>query len=275
MPTLKPIKWGACFLSLALLSCAELTPSATAKPPLKNVILIIGDGMGPQQVGLLLSYARQAPHNTLPDRRTALDRMLGKGQLGLSLTYPHNALVVDSAASATQLATGKFSGSEMLGLDKDGNPRVNIIEQAKRLGKATGLVSDTRITHATPAAFAAHQTHRSQENDIAEDLLAAEPDVMLSGGFSYWIPEQANEPQSPLHEQLSLLVEHNFPVKSARKDNKNLLYTAQQKNYTLAFNRAQLQHAHEKTLGLFAGSGMASAITDNHNHGTPRIPSRL
>ncbi|SJM89302.1 Alkaline phosphatase [Crenothrix polyspora] len=270
MPTLKPVKWLACFLSVALLGCSELTTHTPAEPTVKNVILIIGDGMGPQQVGLLLSYARQAPHSIIANHRTALDRLLDQGQLGISLTYPDNALVTDSAASATQLATGKFAGSEMLGLDKDGNPQINIIEQAKRLGKATGLVSDTRITHATPAAFAAHQTHRSQENDIAEDLLAVEPDVMLSGGFSNWIPEQATHKQEPVHQQLEQLIEHSFPVKSERKDNKNLLYTAQQKNYTLAFNTAQLQHARGKTLGLFAGSGMADGIAENQNKNAPK-----
>lgn len=262
---LKPIKWTACFLSFTLLGCAEFKANAPVEPTVKNVILIIGDGMGPQQVGLLLSYARQAPHGIITDRHTALDRMLDKGQLGISLTYPDNALVADSAASATQLTTGKFAGSEMLGLDKDGNPQTNIIEQAKRLGKATGLVSDTRITHATPAAFAAHQTHRSQENDIAEDLLTAEPDVMLSGGFNNWIPEQASNKQAPIHGQLEQLIEHSFPVKSERKDNKNLLYAAQQKNYTLVFNTAQLQHARGKTLGLFAGSGMANGIVEAQN----------
>jgi alkaline phosphatase len=269
MPTLKPLTWLACFLSLALLACAELTGNATAKPAIKNVILIIGDGMGPQQVGLLLSYARQAPRSIITSRYTALDRLLEQGQLGISLTYPDNALVADSAASATQLATGKFAGSEMLGLDKDGNPQSNIIEQAKRLGKATGLVSDTRITHATPAAFATHQMHRSQENNIAEDLLAVEPDVMLSGGFNYWIPEQANDPQDPIHQQLEQLVGHNFPIKSERHDSENLLYAAQQKNYMLAFNAAQLQHARGKILGLFAGSDMANGIVENKNKNTP------
>jgi Alkaline phosphatase len=242
-----------CFFALVLLGC---TPAENIKPDtaVKNVILIIGDGMGPQQVGLLLSYARQAPHAVIRDRQTALDRMMEQGRLGIAMTYSADTLVTDSAASATQLATGLPAGSEMLGLDQDGNRQENLIEKARRLGKATGLVSDTRMTHATPAAFAAHQTHRSQENDIAEDLLAAQPDVMLSGGLSYWIPRQAKRP---------------FPyligapqVKSKRTDNKDLLQTARRQGYTLAFNKAQLQQARGKTLGLFAGSGMPDGIVE-------------
>ena len=82
------------------------------------------------------------------------------GVMGISLTYPYDRLVVDSAASGTQLATGQFAGSEMIGADKDGNPVETVLEKAIKTGRSTGLVSDTRLTHATPAAFAAHQPHR-------------------------------------------------------------------------------------------------------------------
>jgi len=110
------------------------------------------------------------------------------------------------------------------------------------LGKATGLVSDTRITHATPAAFAAHQTHRSQENNIPEDLLATGADVMLSGGLSYWIPKQASDKKSLIHQQLTQTIGNSLEIRSSRKDAKNLLTTAQQKGYTLVFNKANSTH---------------------------------
>ena len=255
-------RWTYCLISVVLLSCSSLDKTRPTKTEVKNVIMIIGDGMGPQQVGLLLSYARQAPHSVIVNRTTALDRMMEQGRLGISMTYTADTLVTDSAASATQLATGKFAGAEMLGLDKDGNAQENIIEKAKRLGKATGLVSDTRITHATPAAFAAHQTHRSQENNIPEDLLVTEADVMLSGGLSYWIPEQANDKKSLIHKQLAHITGNSVEIKSTRKDAKNLLTTAQQKGYTLAFNNEQLQQAKGKTLGLFANSGMQNGIVE-------------
>jgi alkaline phosphatase len=265
---MKMKKWAYCLISLALLSC---TAADSVKPEpavkVKNVIMIIGDGMGPQQVGLLLSYARQAPHSVIASRITALDRMMEQGRLGISMTYTADTLVTDSAASATQLATGKFAGAEMLGLDKDGNPQENIIEKARRMGKSTGLVSDTRITHATPAAFAAHQTHRSQENSIPEDLLATGADVMLSGGLSYWLPEQANDKNSALHRQLMHMTGNSMEIKSSRKDAKNLLTAAEQQGYALAFNKAQLQQASGKTLGLFADSGMANGIVETQNRG--------
>ena len=157
----------------------------------KNVIMIIGDGMGPKQVGLLLSYAKQAPNSVIQSRITAFDRILKNGgTLGLSMTSAANVLVTDSAASASQLATGKLSGSEMLGLDDKGRVAKSILEIAKEQGKSTGLVSDTRLTHATPASFAAHQTHRSLENEIAVDILHNNVDVMFSGGLRHWIPQE-------------------------------------------------------------------------------------
>ena len=121
--------------------CSKTQPQAKVpkSDKTKNVIMIIGDGMGPQQVGLLLTYARQAPHSVVKDRTTALDRMLKEGGvLGLSMTHAANSLATDSAASGTQLATGKPSGVEMIGSDADGNRTTTILEIAKNQGKSTG-----------------------------------------------------------------------------------------------------------------------------------------
>jgi len=267
--TISTHSWQQTFVTACLLLMLASCSSVSTNPPqavahkAKNVILLIGDGMGPQQIGLLLSYSRQAPHGMLTTHRTAFDRMMNEGRLGLSMTHPDAALVVDSAASATQIATGTMAGSEMIGVDKDGNRQATLIDKAKRLGKATGLVSDTRITHATPAAFAAHQSHRSLETNIAEDLLSTDADVMLSGGLSYFLPEVAKDDKAPIHQQIKAQVGAGFTVSSARKDDKNLLTTASQQGYQLVFNKSQLQQATGKTLGLFADSLMADGITEN------------
>ena len=236
----------------------------------KNLIMIVGDGMGPEQVGFLLSYARQAPHTVIEGRKTAFDRMMDDGGvMGLSLTYPSGGLVVDSAASGTQVATGQFAGSEMIGADKDGNRVESILEIAIKMGKSTGLVSDTRLTHATPAAFAAHQPHRSMENEIAVDMLNAGPDVMLSGGLRHWIPKEANDQGSGVYKELEQLTQGSVTIKSKRKDSRNLLQEAQEKGYALAFNRAQMDVAQGKLLGLFAYSAMPDAITVTRSQDDP------
>ncbi|GGO76320.1 alkaline phosphatase [Marinobacterium nitratireducens] len=235
-------------------------PATLHAAEIKNVILMIGDGMGPQQVGLLETYAQHAPHSIYKGRETALSTFAREGVVGASLTNPTDAIVVDSACSATQLATGMHTGSEVIGIDAQGNHVETILEKAKRLGKATGIVSDTRLTHATPAAFAAHQPHRSLENDIAVDMINVGADVMLSGGISNFIPKSTNE-KGDTYNQLVKLTDGAVALKSKRKDERNLLSDAQNAGYSLAFNRQQLDaQTGDKLLGLFSSSYMADGV---------------
>src|SRR5690554_8226169 len=88
----------------------------------KNVILLIGDGMGAPQVGLLESYAQHATHNIYADKPTALQSLAAQGTTDLSLTNTHDALLTDSACSATQLATDISSRSQLIALDHNLNP---------------------------------------------------------------------------------------------------------------------------------------------------------
>lgn len=105
---------------------------------IKNVILMIGDGMGPQQVGLLETYANHAPNSIYKGQTTALYKLAQEGVIGSSLTNPEDAIVVDSACSATMLATGIPTASEVIGIDSQGNHVETILEKAKSKGKATG-----------------------------------------------------------------------------------------------------------------------------------------
>ncbi|MGC8121324.1 alkaline phosphatase [Marinobacter sp. VGCF2001] len=259
--------------SLLLAACAPLQFGSQSSEPeadqAKNVIMIIGDGMGPQQIGLLLAYAKQAPNSVITDGITAFDRIADNGRIGVSMTHANDNLIVDSAASATQLATGQLAGAEMIGANADGYTAESILERAKRLGKSTGLVSDTRITHATPAGFAAHQSHRSLENEIAEDLLNNDVDVMLSGGLRYWIPQSANDAQSEARQQLEALTEGSVRIKSKRKDDRNLIAEALQKDYDLAFNLEQMNQADDKILGLFAYSALPNGIVESQTKNDP------
>ncbi len=244
-------------------------PLAASAAEIKNVILMIGDGMGPQQVGMLETYAQRAPHSIYQGKSTAIHRLAEEGVIGSSLTYPEDAIVVDSACSATHLATGTMTASEVIGIDGQGNHVETILEKAKKLGKATGLVSDTRLTHATPAAFAAHQPHRSVENAIAVDMLEVGPDVMLSGGLRYFIPASTNE-KGDTYKALEKLTEGSVYLKSKRKDERNLLQEAKDKGYNLAFNRGQLEKADgNKLLGLFSYSGMMDGVRYHNSKDSP------
>lgn len=243
---------------------------------------MIGDGMGAQQIGLLEMYATLAPESIYKarGRTTGMRKFMQAGQLGLSMTEPADALVVDSACSATQLATGLPSRNGLIGIDSNGNREATVLELAKATGKSTGLVSDTRISHATPAAFASHQTSRKLENAIAEEMLSdGNVDVMLSGGLRHWLPASTegakSEPELDIDDQLKL-AESGISLTSRRQDHKNLLADAAQAGYQLAFTAAQLRAAAgPKVLGLFASSAMLDGISSHQISTDDRIQPTL
>lgn len=240
-------------------NAASSPESQASAGKIKNVIMMIGDGMGPQQVGLLQDFATHSKTDIYKNRETALKLFANSGQVAFSSTTPVGGLVVDSACSATQLATGKPALSEVVGLDIDGNSTETILEMAKAAGKSTGLISDTRITHATPAAFASHQAHRSMENEIAVDMLENNVDVMLGGGLRYWIPQGSSNASADL---VTLIDEPTVKIKSKRKDDRNLLTQAQTAGYELAFNADQLDAVEGgKVLGLFSYNAMLDGIS--------------
>ncbi len=257
---------GCIFLSLI----TALPLFAAEKPTqLKNLILLIGDGMGPQQIGLLQTYAKLAPNSIYKGRLTAIESLFNHGQTGLSLTHPEDKIVVDSACSATQLATGHISGSEMIGLDAQGRAVRTILEQAKSQGRKVGLVSDTRITHATPAAFAAHQPHRSLETEIAAQMLQQNMDVLLSGGISYWLPVSVNDDEK-LQQHYAQLTGGHIKIKSKRTDDQDLLAEAMAMGYSTVFDKHSLATAKDKVLGLFAYAGMSDGIRNSQEKHHPQ-----
>jgi alkaline phosphatase len=271
-------------ICIAVLATALLVTGCTApqkkqvvqvqpEPKIRNVIFMIGDGMGFPAVGLLDSYAKYAASSPYKaaGAKTALEELADTGVIGFASHEAANVLVTDSAASATQIASGKAAGSEMIGADAQGNPVETILEKAKKMGKATGLVSDTRLTHATPAAFAAHQSRRAKENEIAVDLLNNGADVMLSGGLRYFIPQEAGETASAVHKELAKMTGGAVELKSARKDSRNLIAEAEQKGYAVAFTKQQLeQAAGGKILGLFSSSMMPDALQQQAEQNNPQ-----
>jgi alkaline phosphatase len=249
----------------------QVAPTQPA-PRIRNVIFMIGDGMGFPALGLLDSYAKYAASSPYKaaGAKTALEELADTGVIGFASHEAANVLVTDSAASATQISSGQAAGSEMIGADAQGNPVETILEKAKKMGKATGLVSDTRLTHATPAAFAAHQSRRSKENEIAVDMLNNGADVMLSGGLRHFIPQEAGDAKSAAHEELVKKTGGAVELKSARKDSRNLIAEAEQKGYAVAFTKQQLeQAAGGKILGLFSSSMMPDALLQQAEQSNP------
>lgn len=265
--SLSPLTLGSC-------DDGENPTPQEENPKINNIILIIGDGMGPQQLGLLELFARESSAWPYPGKTSTFQTLVNDdhSEIGMSLPHPPRFMVVDSASSATMLATGELSASEMIGLNEQGESVKTVLEHAKEMGKATGLVSNTRLTHATPAAFAAHVPHRDQENEIAAQMLENQVDVMLSGGLRHFIPDNLDDATKKALEEKT-----GFSVSARRDDGQNLLQKAEEMGYQVVHQRNALAEftGEGKLLGLFANSGMLNGIeeTQQENKQDRSIPT--
>jgi alkaline phosphatase len=136
----------------------------------KNIILMIGDGMGIAQI-----YAGY----TVNKGKLNLERTKF---IGFSKTSSANNYVTDSGAGATAISTGYKTNNESIGLDKNGFVRKTILESAVEKGLATGLLVTCPIVHATPAAFVAHRNSRFDYENLAIYLVHSKIDLFIGGG---------------------------------------------------------------------------------------------
>ncbi|MDE0506127.1 MAG: alkaline phosphatase, partial [Candidatus Poribacteria bacterium] len=142
----------------------------------KNVIFCIGDGMGFEKVKAAGMYAH-GDAGTL-----SFEAFPNQGEV---TTHSADSSMTDSAAAATALATGVKvnNGVVSIALPGDGRKLYTLLEHFRDQGKSTGLVSTTFITHATPAAFGAHNPSRGNLEEIACDYLNyTRPNVLFGGG---------------------------------------------------------------------------------------------
>lgn len=194
-------------------SCHDRNPEPAVSSAPRNVILFIGDGMGVTQVTAAMTVAGAPLHlESMP-------------VIGLARTSSSDRYVTDSAAGGTAIATGVKTRNGMIGVNADTIVVENIAEIAKRNGLATGVLSTSAVTHATPASFVAHVAARSSYEDIAEFFLNGAADVFMGGGFNHF----AN-----------------------RSDSVNLLDKLREKGYTVVTSGGELPDVKsEKLAGLF------------------------
>ncbi len=173
--------------SLLLSVLAVTSVSSLAAP--KNIIYMIGDGMGP---AYLTAYRYYQHQSDLPMAPTIFDELL----TGSASTYPDDdTLVTDSAAAATALATGIKSFNGAIAVNRQHIPISTMMHLAKQHGKANGIVASSQVNHATPASFLAHNVSRRNYNAIADMYLDykinGQPvaDVILGGGTDFFIRE--------------------------------------------------------------------------------------
>ena len=212
------------------------------RKPVKNLIILIADGAAAEQYTLARWFKGEP---------LALDRMLA----GAVQTHSADSVVTDSAAAATAFATGHRTCNGFVGVgpagpplpgvpppgpDHSGRPLATVLEGAKLLGKATGIVVTCRVTHATPAGFYAHVPSRSLENDIMEQGVYQNLDVMLGGGRRHLLPL----------------------LKGGRRtDGENLTAVLRERGYILVRDAEELRQVKSgKVFGLFADNHLEPEI---------------
>ena len=150
----------------------------------KNIILFIGDGMGPNQVALARFSVGGANH------RLSFENF---PVTGIVLNHSAENLYTDSAAAATAWAAGVKTKNGYLSVDSDNKFLPTIPELLSTKGYLTGLVATSSITHATPAAFYAHINSRSKHKKIAEMLVESDIAIALGGGSEFFKMPLSNE----------------------------------------------------------------------------------
>ncbi len=214
--------------------------STSAKGQSKNLIVLIGDGMGPPQITLSRIYGQKYENI----EKLALDQHL----IGLNSTHADDSpdseqsgIVTDSAASGTAFATGNktYNGAVSVTNEEVAKPVASVIEAAQLAGKATGIVSTARITHATPAVYAAHVRSRNNENAIASQYAASGVDVLLGGGERHFVAEEANATFG----------------EASREDGIDLVKQFKENGYEIVFDKQRMEQVKgNKLLGLFNDS---------------------
>lgn len=166
----------------------------------KNIILLIGDGMGVAQI-----------YSALTANKGQLNLNYMK-HIGFMQTQSADDYITDSAAAGTAIATGVRVNNGAIAIDQDGKVLKSILYISEDNNKATGLVSTSAITHATPASFVANQPDRRMYEDIAGDFLDSGIDLFIGGGKEHFT---SREDGRNLLEELS---QNNYRVFSSLEE---------------------------------------------------------
>lgn len=232
---LSTVAFGGLMSSFSNANAEELNKKpAQNNADIKNVIVLIGDGMGVSYTSAH-RYMKNDPKTKFAEQ-TAFDQYL----VGQQMTYPEDPKqnVTDSASAATAMSAGIKTYNAAIAVDNDGSEVKTVLEAAREQGKATGLVATSEITHATPASFGSHDESRKNMNSIADDYFDEmvngehKVDVLLGGGKS------------------------NF-----ERTDRNLTEEFKKDGYSYVTNREEmLNDKNDQILGLFAPGGLPKKI---------------
>lgn len=203
---------------------SEMVQCGNKQKP-KNVIFMIGDGMGPSYTSAYRYMEdKDETHELDP---VAFDHYLLGAQRTIADDDHEN--ITDSAAAATAMSAGTKTYNNAIAVDKQKKEVKTVLEQAKKVGKATGLVATSEITHATPAAFGAHDISRKNMPQIADDyydeMINGEHkvDIMLGGGKEYFERKDRNLVKAFQKDGYHYVTDKKSLVKAAQSNNQQIL----------------------------------------------------
>jgi alkaline phosphatase len=199
------IRLFSCVMIVVLVLGGMQTTVTLASPNPKNIIVMIGDGMGYNQ-SLAASYYHYGAggmqiYNDFP-YQIAVSTYSADGwgydpsQAWSDFQYVKTRYT-DSAAAATAMATGVKTYDAGIGVDVNGNPVGNIFESAEAAGKSTGVVTTVVISHATPAGFVAHNLSRDNYVAIANEMIFDSDTDVIMGTGNPWFDNNGQPRATP------------------------------------------------------------------------------
>lgn len=220
------------FISI-LIFFSTLSAQNSSKP--RNIIILIGDGMGLPQVSASVLSMKNDPFKKFK-------------HIGLMNTCSVDKLVTDSAAGATAFASGKRTSNARLGIDAEGKHLENIFEIAKKKKKSTGVIATSSLTNATPAGFMVHNDSRHKQFEIAEQISKSNTDILIGAGTHYFLPKALG---------------------GTRDDGKNIADTMKNMGYHVITDSTQINNLPDKNklLALLGSYQLPKGEERNYNLG--------
>ncbi|MFZ3377932.1 MAG: alkaline phosphatase [Chthoniobacterales bacterium] len=221
-----------CLLAFAGLGVLYFQHWVVQKP--FGIILFIGEGLAPGRLAATRLYVGG------PDARLTFDSM---NHLALLINYSKDFAVPDRAAAATALATGVRVNNRAISVDGEGKPLTSIVELARERGRATGLVTNAKLTDPTSVAFYAHPADPNDVDSVAREFVeGGKIDIAMGGGVASFLPETKG---------------------GERQDGRDLLLELRRNGFDIVRTRAELEAIpawrRPKLFGAFSSAELAFA----------------
>jgi alkaline phosphatase len=197
-----------------------------------GIILFVGEGLSPARLAPTRAYAAGA------GTRLNLDSM---AHAALVMNYSKDFAAPDQAAAATAIATGERVVNRAVALNSDGKPIKSVVELAREYGRATGLITDAKLTNPTSAAFYTHLPESSDGEKIAGEFVdRGNVDIAMGGGAAQFLP---------------------ITKGGERQDNRDLLLELRGNGFDIVRSRAELDAVpawrRPKLVGIFSKDDLA------------------